>query len=185
MKKIVTVILVLAFSGCAAGPFEKTVPKVPRLCSGTSNLPANLADKFEPIEDKPLLEVALGNPNEGKLCQGQVYISKAYTQVAVFRAWNSTNPKSEFGKWWAFHPPTGKISEYRKAYEICYQWSPLDKLVSCTLKPGVKVVVGTGQSAVCSAYLTYPVSDKQQLFLEDAAMSVTNCTLFDGHFSWK
>jgi len=107
---------------------------------GSSNLPENLANKFEKIEDKELLNEALGLPNKGKLCQGQVYKSKADTQITIFRAWNSTNPNSKFGKWWAFQKPTGKISTYRSEYEICYQWSPLDKLVSCILKPEVKLL---------------------------------------------
>jgi hypothetical protein len=179
VKNIPITILVFTLFGCSS------FPATAQLCLGNSNLPANLENEFEPIEDPLLLNGALGSPNKGKLCQGQVYKSKEDTQITIFRAWNSTNPSSKFGEWWAFHQPTGKISRYRSEYEICYQWSPLDKLVSCTLKPGVKVVVGTGQSAECSEYLTYSVSEKQQIFIEDASTSVTNCTMFEGEFSWK
>ena len=179
MKNLLTTILVFTFFGCSS------FPDTAQLCLGSSNLPENLVNEFELIEDQQLLNGAIGSPNKGKLCQGQVYKSNEDTQITVFRAWNSTNPDSKFGEWWAFHQPTGKISEYRSEYEICYQWSPLDKLVSCTLKPGVKVVVGTGQSAKCSKYLTYPISEKQQIFIEDAPTSVTNCTMFEGEFSWK
>ena len=187
MKNILASVLVLTLFGCASYPSEKEIQitDTAQLCLGSTKLPEELSGKFEATEDKQLLNIALGNPNKGKLCQGQVYKSTDNGQITIFRAWNSTNPNSKFGNWWAFQKPTGKISSYRSEYEICYQWSPLDKLVSCTLKPETKVVVGNGQSAECSAYLTYQVSDKQQIYIEDASVSLTNCTIFDGKFSWK
>ena len=187
MRNLFISILILALYGCASYPIgkEAQITDNARLCLGSSNLLDNLVSKFEAIEDIPLLNEALGSPNKGKLCQGRVYKSKENTQITIFRAWNSTSPKSKFGKWWAFKKPSGEISKYRSEYEICYQWSPLDKLVSCTLKPNTKVVIGTGQSAECSAYLTYPVSVKQQIFIDDASISLINCTVFNGEFSWK
>ncbi|UXI04634.1 hypothetical protein [Photobacterium sp. TY1-4] len=149
------------------------------------SLPQGIAAHFEAADDPALLSSALGEPEQGKLCQGQVYQSKPDAKVVLFRAWNSTNPNSQFGQWWAFHQPSGKIAAYRSDYEICYQWSPLDKLVSCTLKPGTKVVVGNGQSAKCSAYLTYPTSEKQQVYLVDAANAVMDCSVYDGVMSWQ
>ncbi len=185
MRKIIAIIFILTLYGCSIYPIGKETQTTSRLCLGSTNLPDYLTDKFVLIEDKQLLNKALGLTNEGKLCQGKVYKSKPDTQITIFRAWNSTNPNSKFGKWWAFREPAGKISAYRSEYEICYQWSPLDKLVRCTLKPGVKVVAGTGQSAECSEYLTYPVSDKLQIYIDDASMSVTDCSIFDGEFNWK
>jgi len=185
LKNILTIILVFSLFSCSSYPIEKGAQNTAQLCLGNSELPASLKHNFEPVEDKSLLNSALGKPNKGKLCQGQVYKSKKDTKVSIYRAWNSTNQNSKLGQWWAFKPPTGKISKYRAEYEICYQWSPLDTLVSCTLKPGVTVVVGTGQSAECSQYLTYSASDKQQIFIKDASMTVTNCTILDGQFSWK
>jgi hypothetical protein len=185
MRKIFAIIFIITLSGCSIYQIEKETHNTAQSCLGSTNLPEYIANKFVPIEDKQFLSKALGITNEGKLCQGKVYTSKVDTQITIFRAWNSTNPESKFGKWWVFQEPAGKISEYRSEYEICYQWSPLDKLVRCSLKPEIKVVIGTGQSAECSEYLTYPVSDKLQLYLDDASMSVTNCTIFDGEFSWK
>lgn len=178
MKYLFTAVSICLLVACANRP-------IARSCLGDTKLPAELAGNFEPVDDEELLNKALGNPDEGKLCRGQVYQSKAETQVAVYRAWNSTNPHSKFGGWWAFQRPEGKVSSYRADYEICYQWSPLDKLVACTLDPGVKVVVGTGQSARCSQYLTYPVSDKRQVFIESASNSVSDCLVYDGNFSWE
>jgi len=185
MKNILATILIITFYGCSSYPIEKDLRITAQQCLGNSDLPEYLTSEFQQIDDGQLLNEALGSPKKGKLCQGQVYRSKEDSNITVFRAWNSTNPNSKFGKWWAFQKPAGKISKYRSEYEICYQWSPLDKLVRCTLKPGTKVVVGTGQSAECSEYLTYPVSDKKQIYIDDASLSLTNCTLFDGEFSWK
>lgn len=187
MKKILTTISFAAVLGCAHSDVETTLAPVSLSvsCLGELNLPEAMSNSFDPVSDEKLLGKTLGEPGKGKLCQGQVYKSKADTQITVYRAWNSTNPGSQFGKWWAFDKPTGKTSKYRLDYEICYQWSPLDKMVSCTLKTDTKIVVGTGQSAKCSEYLTYPVSSKQQIYIDDAQNSVENCTVFDDEFNWQ
>lgn len=185
MRSLFTTILLFTLHGCAGFPIETEIQAPAPFCLGDSNLPEDLASEFQPIDDERLLNKALGSPNEGKLCQGRVYKSNAGADVTLFRAWNSTNPNSKFGKWWAFREPAGRISTYRADYEICYQWSPLDKLVICTLKPETSVVVGTGQSAECSEYVTYPVSAAKQIYLDDASLSLINCTEFDGEFSWK
>ena len=187
LKKTLFSVLILTVYGCSTYQLESEVnnSEANQVCVGNTKLPDDIASNFEPIEDASLLKEALGSPKKGKLCQGQAYISKESENIIVFRAWNSTNKNSKFGKWWAFTKPTGKISIYRSEYEICYQWSPLDKLVSCTLIPNTKVIVGNGQSAQCSEYLTYQVSDTQQIYIENASLSLTNCKVFDGEFSWK
>ncbi|MFT5722536.1 MAG: hypothetical protein ACI9W6_002865 [Motiliproteus sp.] len=188
MKNILAAVSVLTLFGCANyQQVENNTQAVAgeNLCIGSSNLPEDLADKFKSIDDDSFLETALGSPQKGKLCQGQAYVSKKDSQVVLYRAWNSTNPNSKFGKWWAFKKPAGEVAKYRSDYEICYQWSPLDKLVSCTLEANTKVVVGTGQSAECSEFLTYPVSHEQQIYIEDASISLTDCSVFKGEFNWK
>lgn len=187
MRNVLVIGLALTLFGCASNQLEDKAQNVDseHFCLGSSDLPENLTNKFEAVDDEALLNETLGEPKAGALCQGQVYQSKEETKVTLYRAWNSTNPNSKFGKWWAFDKPTGEVSKYRSDYEICYQWSPLDKLVSCTLKEGTKVVVGTGQSAECSAYLTYPVSAKQQIYIDDAASSLESCETLNGEFSWK
>jgi len=187
MKNIVALVSVLTLFGCANYQIENKTQHVDNenLCLGSNNLPENIANKFQAIEDEILLNKTLGAPQKGALCQGQVYKSKKGSEIIIYRAWNSTNPNSKLGKWWAFEKPSGEISKYRSDYEICYQWSPLDKLVSCTLKADTKIVVGTGQSAECSQYLAYPTSDEQQIYIDDAANSLVDCTTFNGEFSWK
>lgn len=177
----------IALYGCVSHPvsIQGLATELAASCLGSASLPHNFENKFEAIDNRQLLNEALGGTDEGKLCQGQVYRSKEASQVTVFRAWNSANPNSEFGNWWAFEKPSGEIAKYRSDYEICYQWSSIDKLVSCTLKPGTIVVVGTGQSAICSDYLNYPVSVKQQIYIDQASTSLSDCTAYSGEFSWK
>lgn len=176
----------LLLTACATPPAATPpAPKPTQTCPAPSPLPAPLAAHFEPADDPALLAKALGEPDKGGLCQGQVYQSKPGAQVTLYRAWNSTNPRSQLGNWWAFHQPEGKVADYRRDYEICYQWSPLDMLVRCALKPGTKVVVGGGQSALCSPYLSYPASDKLQVFIDNAAPSLADCATFEGVFSWR
>ena len=191
MKHLVTGLCVLCVHGCAsfsapapARPAELGQPVTLARCAGDTELPPELADNFDAATDEALLGRALGQPGEGELCQGQVYKTKANTAVTIFRAWNSTNPTSEFGSWWAFHRPEGRVSQYRSDYEICYQWSPLDTLTRCTLDASVSVVVGTGQSARCSDYLSYPISARKQIYLEDASESVSECQVYDGELTW-
>ncbi|MCE2596660.1 hypothetical protein K6Y31_17875 [Motilimonas cestriensis] len=187
MRILLPSLLFMSLTGCSSltPSQESTSTHPPTECKGSVALPTNIAANFEAIEDQALLESALGEPEQGKLCQGQVYESRQTAEVVIFRAWNSTNPNSQFGQWWAFDKPNGKVSAYRSNYEICYQWSPLDKLVRCTLKPGTKVVVGNGQSAKCSEYLTYDVSETQQIYISDAANLVTNCSEYDAMLSWQ
>jgi hypothetical protein len=187
MRNITTALLILTLCGCASYPFKQQNQSFnsAQLCGGSAELPDNMASQFEAVKDIQLLNKSLGSPGQGKLCMGQVYKSKKGAQIKLYRAWNSTNPDSKLGKWWAFQEPSGEVAKYRSEYEICYQWSALDKLVRCTLKPDTKVVIGTGQSAKCSDYLTYPISGKEQIYIDDASESVIDCTTFNAEFRWN
>lgn len=188
MCLVASLVMLQACSSYPANSVGKSTASAPiptPACVGSTDLPTNLASQFDAITDTALLKSALGEADQGKLCQGKVYQSKKEAKVTIYRAWNSTNPNSQYGQWWAFDKPAGNIANYRANYEICYQWSPLDKMVSCTLKPHSKVVVGNGQSAVCSNYLSYPVSESQQVYISDAANAVESCTEFDGVMSWQ
>lgn len=162
-----------------------SVPEPSASCVGTTALPPAVAGSFEAVDDPALLTKSLGTENKGSLCQGQAYRSKAGAQVLLYRAWNSTNPGSQLGHWWAFDRPEGSVAAYRKNYEICYQWSPLDALVQCSLKPGTKLIVGNGQSAQCSAYLAYPASATQQVYIDDAVSALSDCVSYQGVFEWR
>ena len=181
MKRLLTTLMLLTLYGCASQATRvKSAP-----CPGDTLLPKQLAGDFVPAEDKTLLHAALGPTGKGGLCQGRVYQNRASADIVLYRAWNSTNPNSRLGHWWAFSQPAGAVSRYRADYEICYQWSPLDRLVRCHLKPGVKLVIGPGQSTVCSDYLSYPASAAKQIYIEDAATQVLDCVTYEGEFAWK
>lgn len=178
MKYLILIFIIISINGYSDDLITTTQ------CPNDINIPKEIVDKLEVIQDNTLLNNALGKPTEGGLCQGKVYQTKKDTNITIYRAWNSTNLNSEMGKWWAFDLPKGKRSEYRSDYEICYQWSPLDKMTSCTLKPNTKIVLGSGQSAKCSTYLTYDTSTKTQVYIENALSLVSNCTTYDAVFSW-
>lgn len=181
-KRILINVLIVAIQAGANEPED--IGQLPPLsCVGSTVISGDLGNLFKLVQDSALLSQAIGDPLKGKLCQGAVYEST--DEVTIYRAWNSTKPHSEFGQWWSFQFPSGNTAKYREDYEICYQWSPLDKLVKCTLKAGTRVVVGNGQSAQCSEYLSYPVSDKQQVFIKDAADAVESCESYDSVMSWK
>lgn len=153
-------------------------------CVGNTKPPSLLANSLQPIDDPELLIKALGDPLKGALCQGGAY--EVTEDFIIYRAWNSTNENSKFGNWWAFKKPTGLISKYRKNYEICYQWTPLDRLISCTITQGSKIVIGTGQSAKCSDYLQYPTSKIKQIYIDQSTLknALINCTTKKANFTW-
>lgn len=177
MRHVSIAVLILLLAGCAAVPIKS-------VCIGSVELPVKVAASFEPVDDNSLLNQALGAPGKGSLCQGKVYKANDNAEVTIYRSWNSTNPNSRFGNWWAFDRANGKVAQYRSDYEICYQWSPLDKLTQCRLKGGTKIVVGNGQSATCSQYLTYGVSAAKQIYIDHASSSVSDCKDFDLLFNW-
>jgi hypothetical protein len=189
MLRVFSPIAVCGFLfGCANLPQPGTLtppPTPPVVCPISTGLPAGVATQFDPATDAALLAKAVGQANKGGLCTGQVYQAKTDAKIVLFRAWNSTNPNSKLGSWWAFEKPEGKVSDYRKDYEICFEWSPLDMLVQCSVKPGTKVVVGPGQSAQCSPYVTYPSSPRPQVFIGEPSSALENCTTFNGVFSWQ
>lgn len=171
----------------AAAPVVSAPPAttVADACIGANTLPAQVASAFVEVQDAALLAQAVQPPTKGGLCQAKVYQSTA--PVMIYRAWNSTNPGSRIGSWWAFEKASGSVSQYRRDYEICTQYSPLDRLTQCKLKTGSMIVVGTGQSAQCDQYLTYPASASLQIYMskDKANVSVNNCEDFDGEFAWK
>ena len=91
MKNILATVLLLTLYSCSSLPINNEVQPTTLFCQGSSDLPVHLTTQFESIKDAQLLKEALGSPNQGKLCQGKVYKSKAGAQTTLFRAWNSTN----------------------------------------------------------------------------------------------
>jgi len=128
-------------------------------------------------QDDELLSKALGASGDGKLCTGRVYLVEQ--PVTVYRVWNSAKSYSVYGGWWSFDQPRGPKQEYRENNEICPSWSRLDRMTSCTIKIGTKIVVGPGQSANCEDF-TYPRSAVNQVYIPNDSLNdlifIENCT---------
>ncbi len=199
-KKLIVLSFITLVGGCASqsASTNNVVESnsndddvVQSVCNGDTQLPAALMGKFEATTDPELLARAIGEPEKGGLCEGQVYVAKAGETSVVYRSWNSRNDYTKFGSWWAPTLPLGSERTYREDFNICYTWSPLDKLVKCELKAGTKVVIGPGQSAICPPINEYPKtyvippSAKKQVYIENAQDVTANCVVFNGEFSWK
>lgn len=178
-----TLLSILLLSACT------TVPPSPDLRSSTphSTLPATShctgtiaapPAGLSPTEDPQLLQLAIGEPNQGKLCTGQVLI--ANEAVLVYRVWDQARPGSLYGSWWSFQQPSGSREQYRIDNAICPEWSALDVVSVCQIKIGSKLVTGPGQSARCSDELTYPPSTVNQIYLpnnlQQNLLQVENCS---------
>lgn len=175
--------LVLAASllaGCSTLPSSTSaLTKLPATeqsahCVGTIQAPA---PGLEATSDPELLKSALGEPNKGQLCMGQVFVATA--PVTVYRVWDQAKSYTLYGRWWSFNLPQGPTEQYREENAICPGWSVLNQMSSCTLKVGSKIVVGPGQSADCGEGLVYPQSAVNQVYINNDSRNnvlwVENC----------
>lgn len=115
--------------------------------------------------------------------KGGVCSAKAFTVTAplvLYRVFDSAQPYSKFGGWWSLKRPGGSRAGYRAAYAICPAWSQLDRLVSCEVRPGTQVVLGTTQSAECADGTLYGKTGETQVFVANDGLAgivhVGNCT---------
>lgn len=189
--------LCIILGGCAAvskelPPATQAVKADPQPinfpCQGNTVLPSHIAAHFELVQGKEAQkyeEQAIQPVDQGGLCNGQVYRKIDDAPVNINRAWDSTNPGGQFSNWWTFGEINGKTGAYRENYAICASYSILDMMNSCDLKKGAVIVLGPGQSAKCSKYLTYSQSAYQQVYFPNAEKHVENCQLFESYFKWK
>ncbi|WP_205744408.1 hypothetical protein [Dyella sp. M7H15-1] len=178
-------LMLIALSGCSgtlptnASRADNTASAVAMTsgapCAGTVMAPFGLSE----VSDPDLLKSALGMAGKGGLCAGKVY--RVDQPLTVYRVWDSGNPNAQFGRWWTFNPPTGPLDTFRSAYEICPEWSRLDKIKQCRLKAGQKIVLGTGQSAQCASHLSYAQSADLQVFIPNDTRDPNNMVLDVDH----
>jgi len=121
------------------------------------------AEGLKEVQDRALLEQALGEPGKGKLCTAKVF--EVVRPVTVYRVWNQARHETAMGRWWSFHLPKGPVAAYRAANAVCPEWSELTIMIECKLKVGARVVVGPGQSADCARGVSYPQSATNQVFM--------------------
>jgi hypothetical protein len=172
----------LLLSACSTVPTPPDLKSTPHTtqpsiaeCTGAIATPP---PGLVPTDDPALLQRAVGEAKQGKLCTGQVFIAKA--TILVYRIWDQAKPGSLYGSWWSFQPPTGNREQYRIDNAICPEWSALNVLSVCQIKIGSKLVLGPGQSAKCSETLSYPASPVNQVYLpnnlQQNLLQVENCS---------
>ncbi|TXT38523.1 MAG: hypothetical protein FD135_2846 [Comamonadaceae bacterium] len=155
--------LSLTLGGCANLPSGDSAAAVGIdgvACAGTV---ASQRPGLDEASNTPLLTKVQLPSGKGGVCAGKVFSVTA--PVVLYRVFDASNPHSKLGGWWALTRPTGSRDDYRAANAICKEWSPLDKLVSCEVRPGSQVVLGTTQSAVCADGSTYPKTAAQQVYV--------------------
>lgn len=145
-------------------------------CAGDIVAPYGLQE----VNDDALLTQAKQPAGKGGLCKAKSYQVKQ--ALTVYRVWDASNTRGEYGRWWSFTPPTGSAATYRQENAICPEWSGLNKVKQCRLKVGEKIVVGPGQSAQCANNLSYPQSPANQVFVPNDTrdsshpkLAVENC----------
>ncbi len=179
LRPVAALFLLVCLAGCAGvtPPPEQALSGIDGIAcvGGVASPPEGLVE----ADDKALLQRALGASGAGKLCGGKVF--QAIRPVTVYRVWNSEMSYTLYGGWWSFTLPKGPKDKYREENEICPSWSKLDRMSSCTIRVGTKIVSGPGQSADCSQdQLSYPKSAVNQVFIPNDSRNnvlfVEDCT---------
>ena len=176
---------------------KRNIKEIKNLVQSTSNRveatfpPKQLKHKLEAQDDYQVLNEdetqAIFDKEQGGLRWGQSY-KVLEDGIKIYRVWNSTNPNSKTGNWWSFVKPDkdDSVSVFRKKYVVCPEWSPLDRMITGTLKKGSIIVLGSGQSGKCNPFLTYEESLTQQVYVlhpkED--IKISSDTMYST-FGWK
>jgi hypothetical protein len=146
-----------------------------KACVG--EVPAALAG-LSPADVPAMLAQARYPAGQGGVCSARGF-NTAGSGTRVYRVYDQRFPMSAYGKWWALALPTGPREAYRAANAICAEWSQLDRLVSCQLKAGAPLVLGTTQSVSCADGTHYPPTAELQVYLlsapEQGGLNLENC----------
>lgn len=148
----------LLFSGCAILNTNKGIDGI--ACVGSVSTAINgLVVSNNPV----LLKKAQMETDKGGVCSAKVFMVTA--PVTLYRVFDASKPYTKNGSWWSLHPPADSKENYRAANAICSEWSPLDRVVSCEIRSGTQVVLGTTQSAQCADGKSYPKTAEIQVFV--------------------
>lgn len=130
--------------------------------SVSSSVPGLRAD----ASDK-LMSQAKGAAGKGGVCAAQTFV--AVEPVTVYRLYDSSRPWTAQGAWWSMTRPSGTRESYRAQNAICKEWSQIDRLVVCKIKPQTELVLGTTQSVTCSENEKYPATADIQVYIPNNA----------------
>lgn len=174
--------LLLCFSlslltACVATPPASGVAGIDGVpCAGAA--PAAVAG-LQPVEDAALQARAQLASGKGGVCDARVF--KAVDEVVVYRVYDASKPWSAFGGWWSLTRPQGPRTEYAQQNAICPEWSALDQLVTCRIKAGSEVVVGTTQDVTCGDGQQLAKNAGIQLYMandsRNGVLQVDSCAL--------
>ncbi|KFB76745.1 MAG: hypothetical protein J5X22_22320 [Candidatus Accumulibacter sp.] len=140
--------LLVALSGCAnltgdTGSNDRGLDGIP--CVGTV---VSTAEGLAESTNSSLLGKAQMPTGKGGVCSAKVFAATA--PVVLYRVFDASKPYTKFGVWWSLKRPGNSKVDYRSENAICPEWSNLDRLTHCEIRPGTQVVLGTTQSAICA-----------------------------------
>lgn len=178
MKKYSSVLILLFLYGCAAAPVQETTSgglDINESCVG--QVPATMQG-LSAASNEQLIAAARGQPRQGGVCAAAVFA--AVEAVQVYRVYRSGNP-SPYGRWWSLTRPNGSREQYMTANAICPEWGTLDRIISCRLKPGSQIVLGTTQSMSCpESKIDYEMTADIQVYIpndwQTQSFYVDDCT---------
>lgn len=134
-------------------------------------------DGLSPASNAALQAKAQFASDKGGVCSAKIYTVAASLQV--YRVFDEQKPWTAYGGWWAMTRPSGPKEDYRAQNAICSEWSNLDRLITCQLKVGAEVVLGTTQSVTCADGTVYPKTAAVQVYLpndsKNGVLYVENC----------
>lgn len=144
-------------------------------CVGAA--PASVIDGLSPASNAALQAKAQFASDKGGVCSAKIYTVAAPLQV--YRVFDEQRPWTAYGGWWSMSRPSGPKENYRAQNAICSEWSNLDRLMTCQLKVGAEVVLGTTQSVTCKDGTVYPKTAAMQVYLpndqKNGLLYVENC----------
>ena len=173
----------LALSGCAilannAGPGERGIDGI--ACAGSV---ASSVEGLAESDNPPLLAKAQMQTGKGGVCSARVFAATA--PVVLYRVFDASKPYTKFGGWWSLKRPGNSKAEYRAANAICPEWSNLDRVVSCEIRPGTQVVLGTTQSVACADGSVYSKTAETQVFVaNDSRAGIIHVGACSEEASW-
>jgi hypothetical protein len=178
MLRLIAALIPLLLAGCAnlggtLGAGERGIDGI--TCVGNVNSSTvGLSESANPV----LLSKAQMPTDKGGVCAAIVVATRA--PVVLYRVFDSSKPYTKLGGWWSLKHPGTSRAEYRAANAICPEWSNLDRLVSCEIRPGTQVVLGTTQSAQCADGSVYAKTGETQVFVPNdgrvGIIHVGNCS---------
>ena len=163
IPKAVVLVLLLSMAACAELPTRWSPSDVGIDGVACTGAVASAIPGLSETRNLPLQQKAQFPSGKGGVCAAKAFSVTA--PVVLYRVFDTNNPHSKFGSWWALKRPSGPKEDYRAANAICKEWSNLDRLISCELRPGSEIVVGTTQSALCADGSTYPKTAESQVYV--------------------